>query len=306
MSKRPQSRSRTPVDASMTLLNEVMHRPLDPGYAAAAARRKAGTQQALSRPGAAAIIAIAIVLGLIATTATIQLRAPQPSVMRTRDLLVAQVREREANAQDSATKATALTAEIETLQRAALAGVSPQLLARIRTDGLNTGTVPVDGPGLVVTLSDGTREGGSSADEEGDSAVQDSDLQHVVNALWAGGAEAISVNDQRLTTLSAIRSAGSAILVDLQPLTAPYHVRAIGDPEAMQVELARSGTTDLLRLLGTRYGIHSSVAEQSSLRLPGTGTPTLYYATVIPRPVESTQSSSRPQVDEEPQPVVDR
>ncbi|MGO1341870.1 MAG: DUF881 domain-containing protein, partial [Cellulosimicrobium funkei] len=77
-----------------------------------------------------------------------------------------------------------------------------------------------------------------------------SDLQRVVNALWAGGAEAVAINDQRLTGLSAIRSAGDAVLVDLQPLVGPYRVEAIGDPDAMRTSLLRSGTSDFLQLLG--------------------------------------------------------
>ena len=56
----------------------------------------------------------------------------------------------------------------------------------------------------------------------------------MVNGLWAAGAEAVAVNGQRLTALSAIRSAGDAILVDYRPLTRPYVVVAIGDPRTLQ------------------------------------------------------------------------
>ena len=60
------------------------------------------------------------------------------------------------------------------------------------------------------------------------SRVLDVDLQSVVNGLWAGGAEAVAVNGQRLTALTTIRAAGSAILVDFRPVTSPYEVSAIG------------------------------------------------------------------------------
>jgi uncharacterized protein YlxW (UPF0749 family) len=65
--------------------------------------------------------------------------------------------------------------------------------------------------------------------------VRDADLQDVVNGLWAAGAEAVAVDGQRLTALSAIRSAGESVLVDLRPLSPPYTVEAVGDPAALEV-----------------------------------------------------------------------
>lgn len=271
---------KAPVDASMTLLNEVMHRPLDPGYAAAAARRAAGHAPRRTPSRVALVAVLAVTLGVLTTAATLDLRAPQPDALAARTLLEDEITSRQGDADALAARATDLSAQVESLQAEALAGISPALLAQIQSDGLETGTVAVKGPGLVVTLIDAPP--GSDGTTDPEATVQDSDVQHVVNALWSGGAEAIAINDHRLTTLSAIRSAGSAILVDLQPLVGPYRVQAIGDAEAMQVGLARSGASDLLRLLGTRYGIRSSVTEQSSLDLPATPSPTLFYA----RPVE--------------------
>ena len=59
----------------------------------------------------------------------------------------------------------------------------------------------------------------------GDGRVLDRDLQELVNGLWAAGAEAVSVDGQRLTARTAIRSAGEAVLVDFRPLSPPYVVR---------------------------------------------------------------------------------
>ena len=95
-----------------------------------------------------------------------------------------------------------------------------------------------------------------------------------IDQFHAGGAEAVAINDQRLTGLSAIRSAGDAVLVDLQPLVGPYRVEAIGDPDTLRTSLLRSGTSDYLQILGTQYGIRSSVTTQSRLDLPGRSAPT--------------------------------
>ena len=88
--------------------------------------------------------------------------------------------------------------------------------------GLASGTLPVEGPGLVVRLDDAPPDDAVEDPLRGgtpvDGRVQDRDLQDLVNGLWAAGAEAISINDVRLTALTAIRSAGDAVLVDFRLL----------------------------------------------------------------------------------------
>ncbi len=273
----PAAARRAPVDASMTLLNEVMHRPLDPGYAAAAARRAAGQTPHRGRTGTVALVALAVVLGVVTTAAAVQLRAPQPGVIAARETLEQEILERQATAEGLSARGAELSGEIEQLQGAALSGASADVLDSLQEEGALTGTQPVEGQGVVVTLDD-TGGGLSSGATDASSLVHDSDLQRVVNALWAGGAEAVAINDQRLTGLSAIRSAGDAVLVDLQPLVGPYRVEAIGDPDAMRTSLLRSGTSDFLQLLGSQYGIRSGVTTQSRLDLPGRSAPTLFFA----------------------------
>ena len=102
---------------------------------------------------------------------------------------------------------------------------------------VESGVVPVAGRGLRIELTDAPTDDPDTQDPT--LRVQDVDLQVVVNGLWAAGAEAIAVNGHRLTSMTAIRSAGDAVLVDLVPLSSPYKVDAIGDPVAMQPALAR-------------------------------------------------------------------
>ncbi|WP_228485336.1 DUF881 domain-containing protein [Cellulosimicrobium sp. JZ28] len=293
----PAAARRAPVDASMTLLNEVMHRPLDPGYAAAAARRAAGQTPHRGRTGTVALVTLAVVLGVVTTAAAVQLRAPQPGVIAARETLEQEILERQTTAEELSARGAELSGEIEQLQGAALSGASADVLDSLQEEGALTGTQPVEGQGVVVTLDD-TGGGLSSGATDASSLVHDSDLQRVVNALWAGGAEAVAINDQRLTGLSAIRSAGDAVLVDLQPLVGPYRVEAIGDPDAMRTSLLRSGTSDFLQLLGTQYGIRSGVTTQSRLDLPGRSAPTLFFA----HAPETTVDSDAPAEETGPAP----
>lgn len=92
------------------------------------------------------------------------------------------------------------------------------------------GTVALQGKGLAVKLSDSDRDP-EDPEESGAYRIHDTDLQLVVNALLAAGAEAVAVNDSRLVATSPIRAAGDTIVVNFRPLSPPYRVVAIGADE---------------------------------------------------------------------------
>ena len=101
--------------------------------------------------------------------------------------------------------------------------------------------------------------------------ILDRDLQLVVNALWAGGAEAISVGGVRIGPGVTIRQAGEAILVDNQPVAGPYTVLAIGAPERLAESFGTSTALQRLRLLETAYRVGVSVSTSDELTLPAGG-----------------------------------
>jgi len=92
---------------------------------------------------------------------------------------------------------------------------------------MQAGTVAMAGKGLEVNLRDSPRQPAGRADT-GAFSIHDTDLQLVVNALFAAGAEAVAVNDSRLVATSPIRAAGATIVVNFRPLSPPYKVSAIG------------------------------------------------------------------------------
>lgn len=98
---------------------------------------------------------------------------------------------------------------------------------RVAALALQAGTVALEGRGLEVKLSDSSRES-DTAEDAGAFRIHDTDLQLVVNALFAAGAEAVAVNDSRLVATTPIRSAGDTIVVNFRPLSPPYRVAAIG------------------------------------------------------------------------------
>ncbi len=112
----------------------------------------------------------------------------------------------------------------------------------------------------------------------GNGRIYDRDVQDVANALWAVGAEAITVNDQRLTAQTAIRSAGEAVLVDFRPLSPPYVLRAVGNVDAMEPAFADGPTARRFTTWTSLYGIGFTVTRGQDLHLPAAGAPDLKVA----------------------------
>lgn len=274
------------VDESMTLLNELQRRPLDPGYAEAAARRAARTQlqdRQLTAPRRSwlswvTVVVVAGALGVGVATAATALRQPTADDRQARQLLESQVRDRKSEVEQLTASNAQLAAEVSSLQEGALGVDDPALLATSRLWSIRAGTAAVTGPGLRVVLSDAASAAGAPANL--DLRVQDVDLQVLVNGLWAAGAEAIAVNGQRVTATTAIRSAGSAVLVDLVPLVGPYTVDAVGDAADLQTRLARSTAGQHVAMLHATYGIGVDISSRPALQLPGSGAITLRSATV--------------------------
>jgi uncharacterized protein YlxW (UPF0749 family) len=257
----------------MSLLAELVEGSLDSGY-----RRAAEQGPRPRRPGR--VVPVLVVLGLLTGAAVVQVRARA----RDRSGQAALVREVERSTAASA----ALERQLRTLrgqlaaeQAAALAGTSP---GRATTDTLHdlevqAGTVPVEGPGLQVRLDDAPERADAAVVQRGGTAgsgrVLDRDLQDAVNGLWAAGAEAVSVNDQRLTSLTSIRAAGEAVLVDFRPLRSPYLLRAVGPAGELGARFAAGAAGRRLATYPARYGIAVHVSPADRLVLPAAGVPEL-------------------------------
>ncbi|SCF78035.1 protein of unknown function, partial [Streptomyces sp. Ncost-T6T-2b] len=233
MSQQSPDRSTAPPsarpDASMSLLNNVMDHSLDDGYAEASARRKADGSAGLPRTlkSKLGLAAGLVVAALVVTLGAAEARIAAPVVAKEREELIDRINAETEAADTLESNVDKLRADVSERQRKALeqhGGDQGQLVA------LLAGATPVEGPGVKLIVDDAknTDQGGGGPRESSGFAdtgrVRDRDMQRVVNGLWESGAEAIAINGQRLTALSAIRAAGDAILVDNRPLVPPYTV----------------------------------------------------------------------------------
>lgn len=269
----------------MSLLNNVMDHSLDEGYAEAAARRDAedgGMPRTLrAKLGLAAGLVLA---ALVVTVGAAEARVDAPVLAKEREELIDRI-DAETSAADTLERdVDKLRDEVSAQQREALrdhGGEQGELVA------LLSGATEVEGPGVKLVVDDaktadesagGPRESTNFSDN---GRVRDRDMQQIVNGLWESGAEAVSINGQRLTALSAIRAAGEAILVDNKPLVPPYTVLAVGDGKNLSTAFQDSADGQYLHSLQENFGVRTSISDQETVRLPAA--PSLIVRTAEPK-----------------------
>ncbi|MFJ6904777.1 DUF881 domain-containing protein [Streptomyces griseoluteus] len=268
------ARPRRP-DASMSLITNVMDHSLDDGYAEAAARRKSLGEGGLPKTLRAKLgLAGGLVLAaLVVTVGASQAHVAAPVVAKERQELIDRIDRETAAADKLESGVDQLREDVGARQRAALrqsGGSQADLVS------LLSGATAVHGPGVKLVVND-AKEASSGGDGTNprESAgfsdtgrVRDRDMQRVVNGLWASGAEAVSINGQRLTALSAIRAAGDAILVDNRPLVPPYTVLAVGDGRKLSTAFQDSADGLYLHALQDNFGIRTAISAEGDVRLP--------------------------------------
>jgi uncharacterized protein YlxW (UPF0749 family) len=168
--------------------------------------------------------------------------------------------------------AARLRAEVGELQASAAAGNSRVAGARAQGDALAgpTGLTAVTGPGLTVTLDDAPRRDGvdPASKDPDDLVVHQQDVQAVVNALWAGGAEAMTLMGQRVISTSAVRCVGNTLVLHGQVYSPPFVVRAIGDRSALRASLDAEPGVQFFKTFVDQYGLGYSVRGSDALKFP--------------------------------------
>jgi uncharacterized protein YlxW (UPF0749 family) len=212
------------------------------------------------RASLAAVLAIVGFLTLVASSGVQQAKRGAES---RRSGLVKLIHARQDEVDTLGRQLVRLRAEVNDARRR-LSATSAEDGRRLREVQIWAGTTAVSGAGLEIRLSDSRRGAKTEADRESLS-VHDVDLQLVVNALWAAGAEAVAVNGQRLVSTSPIRAAGETITVNFRPLVPPYKVEAIG---AARKQFERSAVAQRFRQWVADYGLGFSIRSRSRLVLP--------------------------------------
>jgi len=156
------------------------------------------------------------------------------------------------------------------------------------------GLTDLEGPGVIVTLSDANGDKSDNKDQtslgqtditpDEDKIIHDQDILRVVNELNAAGAEAISINNLRYVGTSSIRCVGPTVLVDAQRIASPIKIRAIGDPSAMMGGLKiPGGVIDQLKEVDPRM---VDIAPVKDMTIPAYSGPTTRRFAKVPAPTK--------------------
>ncbi len=203
------------------------------------------TSQISNKPWVWPVTTLGFVLGgLLALSLKTQDRIREEQVPTTRITgLIAAYGDMRDTAAEQKKKIADLQLNLNKYQRAATteSDTARLLSADLQKANLLAGTVAVTGPGVVVTLRDAQKQPPQTPDMSPETfnelrknfIIHDQDIQAVLNELKAAGAEAISVNDQRVVSTTAVRCVGPTVLVNNIPTPVPVTIKAIGDPNAL-------------------------------------------------------------------------
>ena len=215
-----------PEHVTEPLLTLITQRSLDADYEHVAARRRARGQDVDTHPVPRRTAGLVLlVFGLLVTVAAVQTSRNASANDASRESLIQQIDLRRQDVNQLQKQLDQEQSRVLSLQTE-LNGVATErqaTQARLERLQVRTGFGAVSGPGVQVSVN-------SAPGSAGSELVRDSDLTLLTDALWAAGAEAISVNGQRLTVLSAFRNVGIGILLNSQPINPPYVFNVVGQP----------------------------------------------------------------------------
>lgn len=143
--------------------------------------------------------------------------------------------------------------------------------ARANSEKAGAGLTKVHGPGLTVKLDDAPKRPDGSMPlgaKPDDVVVHQQDVQAVVNALWAGGAEAMTIMGVRVISTSAVRCVGNTLLLNGRVYSPPFDITAIGDPDQLRDALDASSGVHIYREAVTAFGLGYTVTPHNDVTLP--------------------------------------
>lgn len=193
------------------------------------------------------------------------IRSDRPS--RLRDLVSEVARDVAQNQQVLA--ATQL--QIEEISNSADGILAQRISKEIQEFAPQAGLTQLSGSGLLVTLSDApvpdpNSSLGLSANVN-DLIIHQEDVQSVVNALWAGGAEGISIMGQRIISTSAVRCVGNTLLLHGKVYSPPFKIEAVGDIDSMRTSLKNDINVAVLQDYVDVFGLVYTVQDEQKLNL---------------------------------------
>ncbi len=220
---------------------------------------------------AVAVLAVTIASGLLFSVSSLNERKNPAGTSN----LATLVRTRQAQVSTLDNEVSSLDAQVQSFSSAPQSGSPDEDAFTARS------TSPVSGPGVQITLSDAPPGQIPAGATPNDLVIHQQDIEDTMNALWAGGAEAMTVQGVRITNRTVIRCIGNVILVDGTSYSPPYVIQAIGDPDTLRATVTANPRMVNYQAYVTKYGLGWDMQTKDSLSFaPATTSLTVNYATV--------------------------
>lgn len=204
-------------------------------------------------------IAVLLIAGLGLGTAWRTTALQQPVTAAERGDLVRRVEAAQAHQADQQRQISELEGEVHRMR--VRAGTWSAAAEHQSKQADAAAVSRVSGPGVKITVDDS-----KAFSEEG--RLTDTDLRQVVNGLWGSGAEAIAINDRRLSSKTAIRTAGSAITVNYASISAPYVIKVIGPAQTLPGQFAQTDGGTILQYHSDNFRVRYQMETLDALTLP--------------------------------------
>lgn len=193
---------------------------------------------------------------LLVTIASVQNRSDRPANQVERNTLIADIQGRKSTLDKREAEAKKLRSDVADLR--ALSNATDPDYEDLQ---MTTAARGASGPGIVI-VADNSTQGNT------DGRVTDIDLQTLVNGLWYAGAEAIAINGNRLGTLSSIRKAGLAIVVNFTSIGPPYRIVALGNSESLADRLNENPGGQYWAARVLKAGLRFDLQREAQLTVP--------------------------------------
>jgi uncharacterized protein YlxW (UPF0749 family) len=232
----------------------------------------------------AGVLVAAACAGALAVTSMVNAQGTDLRPGRYTDL-VGLVSEQRGRVEALRRETSALQATVDALTQQESGTRVDSVQRQLDRMGVPAGLRGLTGPGLTVTLNDAPRgESVPSGTDPNVLVVHQQDLQAVINALWAGGAEGVSLQGQRIVSTTGIKCVGNTVVLQGVPYSPPYRITAVGNPRSMYAALVASPEVQNYRdYIPPPYNLGWALRTESRLSVPGyTGPLTFAYASVPP------------------------
>jgi uncharacterized protein YlxW (UPF0749 family) len=218
-----------------------------------------------------AVPIVAAAAGLLFTTSASS--AHGTDLRNDRVRLTDLIAQQERTVADAQRRLGDLQASTDAAAKAAAAGDARVAAARSAAAGLaaDAGVTAVHGTGLQVSLNDAPVHPGRplpAGAGPNDVVVHQQDVQAVVNALWAGGAEAMTIMGERVIATSAVRCVGNTLLLHGRVYAPPFVIAAIGDPARLRQALAAEPDVQVFTEYVAAYGLGYAVSDERDISMP--------------------------------------